>query len=156
MSKGANLRNAHADKLSLLLNDIESNCNPAVGSEECGRFSLECLSLIQHKLPPIAVDAVGILNSYFSGQAQLSSVAEMLERSWQYLRKGNRDQNFDDPEVSAIRAVIFPLDAQKNPEMRDIVDHLSFFLGLVNNVEPHYEEEEMLLRKYFSECLEAR
>jgi hypothetical protein len=35
----------------------------------------------------------------------------------------------------------------------DIVDHLSYFLAFVNQVEPHLAEEEALLRKHFTKCL---
>lgn len=58
--------------------------------------------------------------------------------------------------LSLIRAVIFPLDAQKNPEERDVVNHLGLFLEFVNTVEPHYEEEEALLRRHFADCIETR
>jgi hypothetical protein len=39
------------------------------------------------------------------------------------------------------------LDAQLHPEELDIVDSPSHFLQLVKIVDPHLEEEEVLLRK---------
>lgn len=142
-------------RLDLLLNEIEMNCDPNIGGEECNQFSVDCLLLIQDKLPPIAVEALTVLQDYLERCASLVSVTEMLARCWKYLRMAYPEAPLNDPSVSAIRAVIFPLDAQKHPENLNIVDHLSFFLMLVNNVEPHFAEEEMLLRKHFINCLNA-
>jgi len=140
-------------RLDDLLNDIEINCNPAIGSEQCNGFSVECLSLIRHRLPPIACEALDLLKDYRTGRTELESVTKMIVQCWKYLDEKHGGREIHHPEVSAVRAVIFPLDAQKHPKDRNIVDHLSFFLTLVNNVEPHCEEEEALLRKHFAECL---
>ena len=147
------MTDAFEQRLSDLLNDIEINCDPGIGGGQCNAFSIECLFLIQHKLPPIAVEALGILNDYLAGRIPVKSVLDALVGLWKYLDTNHPQRGVDNLEISAIRAVIFPLDAQKSPEMRNIVDHLGFFLQFVNNVEPHYEEEEVLLRKHFGECL---
>jgi len=34
--------------------------------------------------------------------------------------------------------------------MGDLVDLLSFFLGLVNKIEPHYTQQARLLREHFA------
>ena len=146
---------SESKSLDLLLNDIEMGCDPAIGSEQVNRFSIDCLSLIRHKLPRIAAEGLALTTEYLEGRAPLESVTDMLVKCWQYLKENHEHAPLNDPVVSAIRAVIFPLDAQKHPEKRDIVDHLSFFLMLVNNVEPHFEEEEGLLRKHFAKCLEV-
>ena len=140
-------------KLNDLLNGIESNCDPTVGSPECTQFSLDCLALIRHKLPPIAQEGISVVRDYYEGRVPLQVVADTLTKCWQYLDQHHKNVPFAETAVSAIRAVIFPLSAQTNPQDKDIVDHLSLFLKFVNNVEPHYEEEESLLRTHFSKCL---
>jgi hypothetical protein len=144
------VRKNHLDSL---LNVIERNCDPTTGSEQCTRFSLECLLLIQHKLTPIVFEAIDVISDYLAGNGQLHSITAMRVRLWEYLDTNRREEKHDDSEVAAIRAVIFPLCGLDNPQLRDIVDHLSFFLEFINLIEPHYEEEEVLLRKYFKECL---
>jgi len=143
------------DKLGALLNDIEQKCDPAIGSKQCIQFMLECLSLIEQKLPSIAVEALTVAKEYLAGRTSLESVSEMRLQCWQYLRQHYPGVLFKHSEVNAIRAVIFLLHAQEHPEDRNIVDHLSFFLMLVNDVEPHRKEEETLLPKYFAECLKT-
>lgn len=140
-------------ELDSLLNDIEISCDPPVGAPECNRFSLDCLALIRHKLPPVALEGVACVTAYLAGQIPLQSVTEMRIQCWQYLDENHKHAALDDPTVSAVRSVISLLGAQDPPERRDIVDHLSFFLMFVNNVEPHFEEEEVLLRKHFAQCL---
>ncbi len=142
-----------SQKLDLLLNDVEINCDPTIGSRECIQFTLDCLKLIRGKLPPIAEQGVSVVSDYLERRTSLQVVLDALLRAWEYLKENCKNTSIEDPVVSAIRAVICALHAQKNPQQRDIVDHLSFFLELVNNVEPHYEEEEALLRTYFAKCL---
>jgi hypothetical protein len=136
-----------------LLNDIEINGDPTVGSAECTQFSLACLALIRHKLPPIAERGVATLRDYLDGRVSLETVVRAKVACWEFLGGAHKDAPLTDPIVAAVRAVIFPLEAQRVPQERDIVDHLAFFLEFVNDVEPHYEEEEALLRTCFSKCL---
>jgi len=139
-----------------LLNDIEVNCDPAIGSRACIRFYLDCLRLISHKLPPIAEEGLAVATAYVEGRASVEVVTDAIVKCWQYLDEKHKHAPTSDPNVSIIRAVLFPLYAEKNPEERDVVDHLSLFLAFVNTVEPHYEEQETLLRTHFSDCLKAR
>jgi len=141
------------DKIGLLLNDIEQTCDPPVGCEGCRRFTVECLSLIRHKLPSIATEAIGVAENCLAGHTGLEPVSEVLVGSWQYLDQHYPAAPLSDPNVSGIQAVIFLLHAVLHPEESDIVDHLSCFLMLVNNVEPHQKEQERLLYKHFGECL---
>jgi hypothetical protein len=143
-------------ELDRLLNDIEIGCDPPVGGPECNRFSLDCLALIRYKLPPVALEGLACVTEYLAGQLTLQSVTDMRIKCWQYLDENYKHAPLDDPMVSAVRAVICPLHAQQNPDERNIVDHLSFFLMLVNNVEPHFQEEESLLRAYFAHCLKLQ
>jgi len=61
----------------------------------------------------------------------------------------------DDPEVSATRAVICVLQEQLQAESDDFLDSASFFLQIINNVEPHQDQQEVLIRKHFASCLDA-
>ena len=142
----------NSQKLDSLLNIIEMNCDPTIGSSECNRFSLDCLSLIQHELPSIAAQAFTLLTEYINGQARLQTLVDMRIKCWQYLDENHKHAPLHDPVVSAIRAVIFSLQAQQTPEERNFVDHLSSFLMWLNNVEPHFEEQESLLQKHFAQC----
>src|SRR5579864_2624218 len=111
------------DQLVALLVDIEKNCDPPVGGERCQDFSLDCLSLIVHKVPPVAVDALKVLQEYRSRQVQLQSVLDTLVGLWQYLDQ--HETNLSESEVSAVRAVICLVHAQKEPRTEDMVDHMA-------------------------------
>ena len=92
-----------------LLNDIEVNCDPAIGSRACTRFMLECLTLIRHKLPPIAEEGLAVVTACLEGRATVEVVTDALVRCWQYLDEKHKDAPTSDPEVSIIRAVMFPV-----------------------------------------------
>jgi hypothetical protein len=140
-------------ELSELLNRIEENCDPPIGSQQCNDFMLECLSLIREKLPPISLEAMEVLRKYFSRVVKIEAVSEMLVKCWHHIDENYKGVDSCHVEVSAIRAVIFPLDAQRRAHERDIVDYLESFLTFVNQVEPHPEKEEDLLRKHFAKCI---
>jgi hypothetical protein len=136
-----------------ILSKIEENCNPSIGSAECNEFSLECLSLIRDKLPPIALQALDVLREYFGRRVPIEAVNDMRLKCWHHIDEHYRTVASSHAEVSSIRSVIFPLDAQRRAHEREIVDHLSCFLTFVNQVESHLDEEEALLRKHFTKCL---
>jgi|ERR1043166_8204008 hypothetical protein len=140
-------------ELEELLNDIEEKCNPQIGAKESIDFMLECLSLIRHKLPPASIEAVEVLQAYFMGRVTIEAVNDMLVECWRRIDEDYKGVDARNSEVSAIRAVIFPLNAQRRGQERDIVDHLSSFLTFVNQVEPHLKEEEELLRRHFAKCI---
>ena len=140
-------------ELNEILNKIEENCDPLIGSKQCNDFMLECLSLIREKLPPISLEAIDVLREYFAGRVKIEAVSEILVKSWHHIDKNYKGVDNRHVEVSAIRAVIFPLDAQRRARERDIVDYLGSFLTFVNQVEPHPKEEEDLLRKHFAKCI---
>ncbi len=141
----------HADReLNELLNEIEERCDPLIGSKESNDFMIECLSLIRHKLPPIALEAIQVLQAHLVGRVTIDTVSDMLARLWRHIDENHKGVDIRHVEMSAIRAVIFPLDAQRRAQERDIVDYLSSFLTFINHVEPHLEEEEGLLRKHFA------
>jgi hypothetical protein len=143
-------------RLDSLLNDIEQICDPPIGSQASIQFSLACLALVRHRLPQIAEHVRAFSAEHLERPAPLGEVEELLVRCWRYLEENHKNAPLEDPTVSAFRAVICILHAQKHPEERAIVDHLSFFLMLVNNLEPHHQEQESLLRTHFAQCLEAK
>jgi hypothetical protein len=59
------------------------------------------------------------------------------------------------PDVAAVRAVICILHEQFRPNPDDLVDSLSLFLRLLNNIEPRFEEQDALMQKHFAACLPA-
>jgi hypothetical protein len=138
-----------------LLNDIEQNCDPAVGDQESNDFMFDCLLLVQHKLPAICLEAMALLTAYRLGQIPLHDIDEMAVRCWRYLDENYKGADSALAEVSAVRAVIFPLNAHRHVHKgeHDIVDYLSSFLTFVNQIEPHLDEEESLLRKHFARCI---
>lgn len=140
-------------ELDLLLNRIEENCDPASCGKNAVEFMVDCLSLVEHKMPTIAKEALRVARGYPAERATLDAVVEMLDRCWLYLDEQYRGKDLSDPEVSAIRAAIFILFDLQHPEEFEIVDSLSFFLRLVNNIERHLQEEESLLRVHFAGCL---
>lgn len=109
------MRNTSENLLDSLLNNIEVDCNPTTDSEPCGRFCTDCLFLIRDRLPPIAVEALTLVNDRLNNKIPVESVAQMLTKCWQYLDENHCHQPLTVPAVSALRAVICVLDAQKNP-----------------------------------------
>jgi hypothetical protein len=138
-----------------LLNMIEENCDPSIASKQCNDFMLESLSLIREKSPTIALEATEVAQEYFAGRVKIQAVSDMLVKCWHHIDENYKGVDSRHAEVSAIRAVIFPLDAQRHTNERDIVDYLSSFLTFINQVEPHLDEEEALLRKHFGKCIEV-
>jgi hypothetical protein len=109
--------------------------------------------LIKEKLPPIALEALDVLQEYFGLRVPIEAVNDMRLKCWHHIDENYRAVDSLDAKVSGIRSVIFPLDAQRRAPAREIADHLSCFLTFVNQVEPHLDEEEALLRKHFTKCL---
>lgn len=144
-----------AQEIDGLLNQIEETSNPTVGSKASTQFMLECLALIEEKLPPLATEAAELTNRYLSGRAKLEAVIEMRSKCWRHIDECRKTGDCDSLEVNAIRAVIFPLDAFEHPAEHDVVEHLSAFLAFVNHVEPHFQQEEALLRKHFASSLHS-
>ena len=144
------------NKLDDFLNEIEINCDPPIGSRACVQFCLDCLALIRGKLPPIAEEALSFATECLEKPVPVSRVNDMLTKCWQFLDENHRDIPIDDARVSVIRAAMVPVYCLKHPTTNDVVDHLSFFLKLLNNVEPHFEDEEVLLRQHFANCLTKR
>ncbi|MFC5862796.1 hypothetical protein ACFPT7_10880 [Acidicapsa dinghuensis] len=140
-------------KLDLILNDIETNCEPSRYAAACLPFMVECASLIESELPRIAFESLQTAKSYLRQEAGTVSVQQALSECWRELDKKKRTTSFDDPEVCAIRAVICILHDQVHSEPDDLVDRMSNFLEILNGVVPREAEQESLLRLYFSGCI---
>lgn len=142
-------------KLDLLLYSVEDGCDPSEYVGSMVPYMIGCLSLIEHRMPPVVSVSFQVSKDYYSGLSPLNSVSDAYEACWKELSRGHREMQLDDPDVSAIRAVICILYQQQHPESEDFLDSQTFFSQLVNNVEPHVDQEEALLKKHFASCLKA-
>lgn len=135
-------------QIDLLLSEIEAR------GQSCDRRCLEliddCLDLISHKLPEVGVAGHRVLKGYLGDAKGEASLAKARIECWSYLDTlGEKKHDLSDPQVCAIRAVICGLYPLDSVDREDLVDYLGFFFELVNLVEPHYEEGQRLLRRYF-------
>jgi hypothetical protein len=142
------------EKIDLLLNFIEENCDVGKYCGALALYMIDCLALIENRMPPTAADAFRISRAHAAGQIPLKRVIEAIQLCWEYLEKDHRDMCVNDPEVSATRAVICLLKWQEQPRPDDFLDLTSFFLRLLKHVEDRLEDEEILLKKHFGTCLE--
>lgn len=142
-------------KLDALLNAIEENCDPTAYRDLVIPYMLDCASLIETRMPAVALASFGVSNGHAAGRVSIQSVTEAIQRCWGELQKDRRETNLDDPEVSATRAVICVLQRQLELESDDFLNLTSFFLQLLNNVQPHLDEQEALLRRHFPSCIGA-
>jgi hypothetical protein len=140
-------------ELDRLLNAIEDTCDPPqyIGFREA--FMLDCAALIEQRMSASAARALQIANGHRAGMVSLHAVSDTHDECWESLRINHREMQFDNPEVASIRAVICILHGQLHPGSDEFVDALSFFLRLLNTVEPHSTEQEQLIRKHFADCL---
>jgi len=134
------------DELDLMLNDIESRIEPT--PEQTRRFEIDVLSLVEHKLPPLGRDGLTVARRFAAGDASESAVREALRSCWLYADQLWPGGVTPTAEACAIRSVISVLHGLIN-DQDDFVNSVSFFLELVNRVEPHYLEEAQLLDHYF-------
>jgi hypothetical protein len=141
------------NELDLLLNQIEENCSPSQYASALLPFMFECANLVADRMPKIALDSLAIGRSFAAGGAVAGSLDDAIQASWKALDKGPNGLQPKEPEVSAIRLVICILHRLRHPGSDDFVDLASFFLQLVNNIEPSSERLEGLIRKWFLQCL---
>jgi hypothetical protein len=133
------------------LNGLETVLSHPVCDSRCFEFMLDCLSRIEHQLPPVgcdALDAARRVHSHHGGWLELEMHRSLCWRAAEEPVR-NRERA---KEVDALRALIFVL----NPPGRgDLVDTLSLFVRFANRAEPHYADLERILRKHFGDCLSA-
>ena len=135
------------------LNDIEENCAPPLGEGLTVQFMVDCLSLINHRLPPPALQVLDLTKAMSSDERYLQAVTDLRHRCWTVVDAVTRNPGESSSQVSAVSASIFLIDARLRPEEREFLNSVVLFLESVNQVEPHLEEELTLLRKHFSKCL---
>jgi hypothetical protein len=136
-------------KLDLHLNSIEEIYVPAEFGKSCVPLMIDAAALVEARMPPVATYSLRVARDYAAGTTSAESVNDAIVRCWKDLGGGGRDMCTDVPDVAAIRAVICILRRQVHPEAEDSLDLLSFFVELLNNVEPHSEELEALFKKHF-------
>jgi hypothetical protein len=142
------------EHIDLMLNEIEEKC-VASDYDQCRvPFMLDCVSLTQGRMPSLAVKALETARAYSVHESPLDSVREAIEGCWRYLDQGSVHGSIDDRETCAIRALICLLREQSQPGSEDLVDLMSFFLNLLNRVEPHADEQILLIKKHFQHCLD--
>ncbi len=139
-------------RLDMMLNQMEQNCDPVIGSSASIQFMLDCMQLIETELPEFAAEALHAIERSLIERTARQQWDSLWRECWAFVDAQQRE-GAGNSGVPALRALICVLDALRNPEQHDIVDHLSFFIGLVNRVKPHFAQEELLLRKRFDNCL---
>ena len=142
--------------LDLALNDIEEDCGTAIAGERVLRFQLATLKLIEKELPEIVTEAISAAQRYLAGQETRMGLRSLQLKCWSVLDEKYPGQTLSNPEVSAIRAAIFLLHAGQVDQDDDFVNASSFFLNLINNIEPHYEEELHLMKTILARCAPVR
>jgi hypothetical protein len=145
---------SESGRLDLILNEIEIRCNPPQYLKLAESFMFDCQALVGQRMPPLALRALQVASRHRAGLIPLQSVSETLAACWRGIQ--GRDMQLDKPDVAAVRAVICILDSQLHPESDEFVDSLSFFLHLLNSIEPHFVEQEDLIRRHFADCLPLR
>ena len=126
------------------------------GSEPFIRFLIDCSSSVRHRLPSVALEALDVAAEYQAGRNPVEEVTAAAVKCWRELDDKYKGKDVDVPDVAAIRAVIFLLDSLRNPNEKDIFDRLRYFLDFVNLVEPHLQEEALLLDKHFPDSIAGR
>lgn len=143
------------ERIDMLLNEIEETCL-ACDYEPCRvPFMLDCASLAQSSMPSRAVQALETARAYSSHELPIASVREAIVSCWKDADQSSTGGSAEDPDTCAVRALICLLHEQSQPGSEDLVDLLSFFLNLLNRVEPHTDEQIQLIKKHFAHCLET-
>ena len=132
--------------LDLILNLIEERSKPT--RAQIGRFKVAVLSLIEPKLPSIGLECLTLGKHFAVGLDPEQPIREALVRCWEYSDQRSPGGGLETSEANAVRSVISLLHGLISDE-EDFVDSLSFFLTLVNNVEPHHSQQAELLNQHF-------
>jgi hypothetical protein len=141
-------------KLIDVLYSIEENCARADYQHSVVPCMIDCAKLIAHEMTPATAESFQIAQRYVNQATSLQSVSDAISSCWKELEHG-REMRVSDPEVSATRAVLCILHAQLHGPSDEFLDAMSFFLQLINNAEPHHQEELELLQHHFASCLKV-
>lgn len=110
-------------------------------------FMLESLSLIRHRLHPIAANAFEAAEQYWKGDSRLVNLEVIQVSCWNYLDTNIATAHTSEFESASIRAVTCVIYA--TPPDQDVFEFLSVFSQLTNKIEPHEVEQLQLLKKHF-------
>lgn len=117
-------------------------------------FMLAALALIREKLPPMAIQALDVFDTYRSGRESAVAVVDKRVQCFAYMEQMAGGRVYGNPLVNAVGAATYLLYPEE--DRLEFVDHLAEFTELANSVEPHYDEQELLLRKYFAKGLSEK
>jgi len=147
-------------QFDLLLNSIEENCPPAEYEQALLPFMFDCADLIEPRLPQVARESLSIAKSFAQGHLDMEALEHAVISSWKAIGDGPQGLQVDNPQVAGIRAVICILHRELHsenkyihPECGELVDSISFYLQLLNNVEPCFQRQDVLIKKWFGACL---
>ncbi len=135
-----------SQELDLILNAIEERMEPT--REQIAQFKLDVLSLVEPKLPSVAREGLVEGRRFAAGEVTQSVISDALAQCWAYADERWPGGALSTIEACAVRSVISLLHGFISEEV-DFVDSISFFLGLINRVEPHFSEEARLLEQHF-------
>ena len=133
-------------ELDRILNAIEERMEPT--REQIAQFKLDVLSLVEPKLPPVARESLVEGRRFAAGEVARSVISDALTQCWSYADEHWPGGGLATIDACAVRSVISLLHGFISEEV-DFVDSTSFFLGLINRVEPHFSEEARLLDQHF-------
>ena len=109
-----------------------------------------CLNLISAKLPPIGLSAHAVMRRYLESCVDESELEATRIACWRYIDANIKNKyDFSDPLLCGVRAVICGLWPVRDVGDEDFIDCVGTFLDFVHRVEPHYDEEILLLREKF-------
>lgn len=135
-----------AQELDLILNAIEERLEPT--KEQISQFKLDVLFLVEPKLPSVARAGLVEGRRFAAGVVAHSVISDALAQCWAYADEQWPGGGLETKEACAVRSVISLLHGLVSQEV-DFVDSISFFLALINRVEPHFSEEARLLEQRF-------
>lgn len=135
-----------SQELDLLLNELEERgLNPS--PVELGRLKLAMLSTIEPLLDAVVLNALLSAKEFLQGQPDGQAVQNAMETCWAHANQKWPGGSLEATEACATRAVISLLHGLINPE--DFLDSMSFFLALVNRVQPDQARQLALMRLHF-------
>jgi len=142
------------ERLDLLLSQVDDKCELSDILSEAISFEADCLRLVCHAIPPQCSQDAELVFNFKRDRPTRDAAGVALGRCWTVLKKDYPGKDVDDVSVSAVRALICALTLVQAKELGDVVDDLGFFLEMLHHVEPHFEEEESLIRSHFGQYLD--
>lgn len=137
------------------LNNLVADIDEQLGANRacnrrCYSFMLDCLALIRHLLPPVAIAGIAVTERLLQNGFAATDWPELeapRRNCWAEVKRLETIPG-SEAQIAAVRAALF---ATYPPDGKDdLVDVLSVFLEFANEAEPHFVEQEQLLRKHFA------